>query len=38
LVRAFYLVCAVLATPTHAFVYDAFPGVANLEHASSMAV
>ena len=29
---------AVLATLARAFVYDVFPGVANPEHASSMAV
>jgi hypothetical protein len=34
----FYLVHAVLATPTRAFVYDVFPGMANLKHASSTAV
>jgi hypothetical protein len=30
---AFYLVRAVLATPTRAFIYDTFLSVANLEHA-----
>jgi hypothetical protein len=37
LVEAFYLLYVVLATTTHAFICDAFPGMANLEHALSMA-
>jgi hypothetical protein len=38
MVRALYLVRFALATSTRAFVHDAFPDVANLEHASSMAI
>jgi hypothetical protein len=37
MVGALYLVRPVLAPPTRAFIHNAFLGLADLEHASSMA-